>query len=73
MEDFFEYADYGRVEKLDSLGFRIYKDRFNNYHMSIPYGFGQIAHILWQGSRLHVHTDQGVLFIFNNFWDYERI
>ena len=71
MDNFFEYADYGRVEKLDITNFRIYRDRFNHYHMSISYGYGDISHILWQGSRLHVHTDQGTLFIFNNFWEYE--
>ena len=73
MENFLAYADYGRVEKLDAISFRVYRDRYAYTTMSITYGFGEISTIMWQGSRLHVLTDQGVLFIFSDFWEYERI
>jgi hypothetical protein len=73
MNNFLAFADYGMVEKLDSISFRVYKDRHDYINMSIPYGFGEISSMIWQGSRLHLRTDQGVLFIFSDFGDYERI
>ena len=73
MNNFLAFADYGRAEKLDSFSFRVYKNRHDYTNMSIPYGFGEISSIIWQGSRLHLRTEQGVLFIFNDFGDYERI
>ncbi len=66
-------ATYGMTEKWSCTTFRIYKKRCDYYTLSIPGGFGEITNIIWQGAHLHVRTDEGVLFIFSDFYTYERI
>lgn len=73
MEDFNTYTKYGMTLKRDSTTFCVYRDRYNYSIMSIPYGFGEIESIIWQGVNLHVRTDEGVLFLFSDFYTYERI
>lgn len=73
MEDFKTYANYGMTLKRDQTSFYVYKDRSNYFIMSISYGYGVIDSIIWQGVTLHVRTNEGVLFIYRDFYTYEII
>ena len=73
MKSFQEFADYGLTEVLNSSAFRVYKNRYDWWVMCIPVNTGNINNIIWQGSRLHVRTDRGSVFIFSDFNEWERI
>lgn len=71
--EFLEYTQFGFTEILANQSFRVYKDRCNWRGMCVPYGFGDVVSVLWQGTNLIVRTDRGVTFIFNDFNDYTRL
>ena len=71
--EFLEYAQFGFTEILANQNFRVYKDRWNWRIMCVPYGFGDVVSVLWQGASLIVRTDRGVTFIFDDFNDYIRL
>jgi hypothetical protein len=71
--EFLEYAQFGFTEILANQNFRVYKDRWNWRIMCVPYGFGDVSSVLWQGANLIVRTDRGVTFLFDDFNDYIRL
>lgn len=71
--EFLEYAQFGLTEKVGNQSFNVYKDRWSPKIMCIPYGFGDVDSVLWQGENLIVRTDRGVTFIFRDFNDYIRL
>lgn len=71
--NFAEFRAFGLTEKRSTYEFRIYKNRYDFWNMSIPVGTGDITSIIWQGESLLVTTDKGWRYVFTDFNTWQAI